>query len=529
MASNQLSYKVEYFNHLNDGIVVYNLSGQFLYLNSRAAELFGSSAEDLIGEKGWEVCPDALSAAFYQACQRALSAQRNSEGTAQQTMVQLQEFSARLQTWFEVRIYPGSEQLIVSFQDISQYKQHEAALEAACEELEHRLIRQAVRLQKTEMSLFSESLQRKRAQAIADQTNAQLARVLESVTDAFCALDKNWRFSYVNRRAESIFGRSQAQLLGRSIWDIFPNSTGTRFHQACYQAQDTQTSVQVEEFAHALDRWLEYHIYPSVDGVSIYIQDITQRKQAEAEQHRLYEQAQESNKLKHEFLLTLSHELRTPLNAILGWANLMIQPKIQPEMIRRGAEIIDRKAKDLKQIVYDLLDVSQIMTGRLQLQASAIDLAQLVEETIQSLQFAADLKALHIEIHNEMPPTLTILGDAKRLRHIVWHLFSNAVKFTPNEGQIRVRLSQDSDWVRIEIADTGKGIAPDFLPYVFDDFRQADGSTTRTFGGLGLGLAMVRYLTEMHGGTIEIFSVGENQGTTAIVQLPLSSSNQLLA
>jgi signal transduction histidine kinase len=194
---------------------------------------------------------------------------------------------------------------------------------------------------------------------------------------------------------------------------------------------------------------LEYHIYPSSDGISIYFQDITKRKQAEAQRQQLYQQAQEANRLKHEFLLTLSHELRTPLNAILGWSNLILQVTPQSERLQRGIEVIN-------------------------------------------------------------------------LRHVVWHLLSNAIKFTPNEGHVQTKIFQQDEWICLEMMDSGKGIEPEFLPHAFEDFRQANSSTTRCFGGLGLGLAIVRYLTEMHGGTIELSSAGENQGTTATVKLPMA-------
>lgn len=513
MSPVELNPDLDFFNRLSDGVVVYDLTGCFVFLNPRAAEIFGGMSEALVGQKGWEACPDAISAAFYQACQRAI---------AQQVPVQLQEFSVRLQTWFEVRIYPASERLIVSFQDISQYKQNEAVLQEACDDLEHRLIRQAVRLRQTQASLFSESLQRQQAQTIADQSNARLARVLESIMDGFCALDKHWRFSYVNQRAEGLFQRSQNELLGQSIWKVFPHSIGTQFYRACHQALDTGTSVRVEEFAEAIDRWLEYHIYPSPDGISIYFQDITDRKQAEADRQRLYQQAQEANRLKHEFLLTVSHELRTPLNAILGWAHLLKQTELQPAMVHRGIEIIDRKAKDLKQIIYDLLDISQITAGRMRLRADSVDITELVQDAIRSLDLAAEIKMLRVETQIQTKTALQVIGDARRLRHVMWHLLSNAIKFTPDQGNVTVKLFQQSRWVCIEISDTGKGIPREFLPYVFEDFRQADSSTTRSFGGLGLGLAIVRYLIELHGGTIAIDSAGEDQGTTATIQLPIA-------
>jgi len=238
----------------------------------------------------------------------------------------------------------------------------------------------------------------------------------------------------------------------------------------------------------------------------------------EVRQARL--QAEAANRLKDEFLATVSHELRTPLNAILGWSNMIQTGKANDETKIRANEIIYLNAKSQAALIEDLLDVSSIITGKMKLEPHPVKFALVVESAIDTIRPAADAKSIELETNIECEPCI-IGGDAQRLQQVVWNLISNAVKFTPEGGKIAVKLENGNSRARLTIKDSGKGIEAEFLPYIFERFRQEDASSTRRHGGLGLGLAIVRHLVELHGGTISAMSAGENLGSTFTIELPL--------
>jgi signal transduction histidine kinase len=231
-------------------------------------------------------------------------------------------------------------------------------------------------------------------------------------------------------------------------------------------------------------------------------------------------EAEAANRLKDEFLATLSHELRTPLNALLGWAQLLRLQRLEGDDYKRATETIERNAKSLLRLIEDLLDVSRIITGKLSLMMHPVELIPAIEAAVSIVCPAAQAKGIQLESKLDSEAG-EISGDATRLQQIVWNLLSNAVKFTPEGGRVQIQLKRFGTKVAIIVSDTGMGINPEFLPYVFDRFRQADSSSTRQQGGLGLGLAIVRHLVELHGGTVQVESLGEGQGTTFTVQFPL--------
>ncbi|MCC5613888.1 PAS domain S-box protein [Nostoc sp. CHAB 5836] len=237
-------------------------------------------------------------------------------------------------------------------------------------------------------------------------------------------------------------------------------------------------------------------------------------------------QAETANRIKDEFLAVLSHELRTPLNPILGWAKLLRTRKFDEATKIRALETIERNAKLQTQLIGDLLDVSRILQGKVRLNLYAVDLKVAIAAALETVRLAAEAKSIQIQtvLSNDIGK---VLGDSDRLQQVMWNLLSNAVKFTPTEGLVEVRLQQVGLDAQIQVVDTGKGINPEFLPYVFDYFRQADAKTTRVFGGLGLGLAIVRHLVELHGGTVQAESLGEGQGATFTVSLPLLKNSEL--
>ena len=229
--------------------------------------------------------------------------------------------------------------------------------------------------------------------------------------------------------------------------------------------------------------------------------------------------AEESNRLKDEFLATLSHELRTPLTAILGWSSMIRDARLDEKTRAAALEIIERNARTQQRIIDDILDVSRIITGQLRFDAEPTDMRRVVEAAVDTVRPTAAAKSIAVRTEFE-PGVGPVMGEPRRLQQVVWNLLLNAVKFTPIGGEVRVRVERDGAHARVVVTDTGVGIAPNFLPFVFDRFRQGDQSTTRPHGGLGLGLAIVRHLVELHGGTVRAESDGEGRGSTFTVELP---------
>ncbi|HEX2223088.1 MAG TPA: response regulator [Thermoanaerobaculia bacterium] len=242
-------------------------------------------------------------------------------------------------------------------------------------------------------------------------------------------------------------------------------------------------------------------------------------QQRTAELSRAKRQAEEANRIKDEFLATLSHELRTPLSAMLGWAQMLRTGKLDAATTARALETIERNARAQSQLISDLLDVSRIITGKLRLDLRTVELPSIVEAALDSIRPAAEAKGVRLDVSFDrmMGP---VMGDSDRLQQVTWNLLSNAVKFTPKGGAVEVRLERQGDALELRVKDSGIGIPPAFLPYVFDRFRQAEGASTRSHGGLGLGLSIVRHLVELHGGTVHVESEGEGKGAAFRVRLP---------
>lgn len=377
----------------------------------------------------------------------------------------------------------------------------------------------------------------------------------DAIHDSVCLVDLDGKILRCNQATTRLLGKPSSEILNyahhellREVWGM---GDGRCFEQAkaTHQRQILELQSQERWFAKTLDPVLDDQ--GNFTGAVLILSDITERKQAEAllqeQNQRLNqlmaslqqqtEEAQQANRIKDEFLAVLSHELRSPLNPILGWAKLLQTKEFDEPSKQRALETIERNAKLQTQLIDDLLDVSRILRGKLVLNVSPVNLATVIESALETVRLAAEAKRIQIQTYM-IPDSGQIRGDLARLQQIVWNLLSNAVKFTPDGGQIEVQLekvigngssviSEKEDslpithFAQITVTDNGKGIAAEFLPYVFDYFRQEDGKTTRKFGGLGLGLAIVRYLTELHGGTVHAESLGEGQGATFTVRLPL--------
>lgn len=362
--------------------------------------------------------------------------------------------------------------------------------------------------------------------------------LLENVTDyAIFFLDTQARIIRWSLGAEHMLGYQEPEILGKPSSIIF---TPEDLEQGADQ-QELETAVT--EGRAENERW---HIRKDgsrfwgsgiatplrdeqgqIRGFSKIMRDFTERKRAEDERNQLLAREQEAraaaeaaNRLKDEFLATLSHELRSPLNAMLGWTRLLNSRKFDEATTVRALQTIERSAKSQAQLVEDLLDVSRIIQGKLRLNTRPVELVSVIEAAIETVRPATEAKEIDLQCVLD-PGAGPVAGDSDRLQQVIWNLVSNAIKFTPKGGCVQVRLERVNPHVEITVKDTGKGIDPEFVPYVFERFRQADSSSTRVYSGLGLGLAIVRHLVELHGGTVRAQSEGEDKGATFTVKLPL--------
>jgi signal transduction histidine kinase/ActR/RegA family two-component response regulator len=360
---------------------------------------------------------------------------------------------------------------------------------------------------------------RQHYQALFTQALSAIA-VHQIVTDAdgqpidYVFLDANPAF-------ELMTGLKRTQVVGRRVTEVLPGIEQSRFISTFGRVALTGEPQRFEAFAEPLGRHYDISALSLGGGqFATIFRDISDDKKATAERERLLSEAQDANRLKDEFLATLSHELRTPLNAILGWSQLLLSGSLDEPMRRRAAEAIVRNAEAQNRLVDDVLDVSRIITGKLRLAMVDVDLTGLVDDALAALRLAADAKQIRFE-KVVTAPSAWIVGDPDRLRQVFWNLLANAVKFTQPGGDVRVEIGREGARIEVRVADSGVGIAPEFLPRVFDRFTMADGSTSRLHGGLGLGLAIVRHLVELHGGEVSAESSGEGRGATFSVRLPV--------
>ena len=381
----------------------------------------------------------------------------------------------------------------------------------------------------------------------AEETNASLAAMVRASKDAIFQLDLQTTILSWNPAAEGLFGYTAQEVIGHSVSLIIPDNIKKEPTDFINRIARGDKAVEVETVRLCKDQRLIdvfvtfspiYDSSGNFNSVAVTARDISERKRIEQERQRLLEQerraradaeaaresAEAANRLKDEFLATLSHELRTPLNAIVGWSSILRGKDVTAEDYAEGLEAIERNARVQTQLIEDLLDVSRIISGKLRLDVQRVDPAQVIDAAIGSVQPAAQNK--DIRLARSIDPTATpVWGDAGRLQQIVWNLLSNAIKFTPHGGRVSVDVSRVDAHIEITVTDTGRGIKAEFLPFVFERFRQADSTTTRKFGGLGLGLAIVRHLAELHGGTVEARSGGEGTGASFVVRLPMTVMN----
>jgi PAS domain S-box-containing protein len=371
-----------------------------------------------------------------------------------------------------------------------------------------------------------------------------LAGIVESSEDAIVSKNLDGIIDSWNAGAERLFEYTAAEAIGQPVTLIIPADRVDEEKMILNRLRKGERvehfeTVRISKTGKLID--ISLTISPirnrqgEVIGASKIARDITERRHFEEELERLLLQerslraeAERAARLKDEFLATISHELRTPLNAILGWATMLRRGPLDELTAARGIEAIERNAKAQAQLIEDLLDVSRIISGNLRLELKPIALSSVVKGAMDSVQLAADAKEIRLQMVLD-PAADNVRGDAARLQQVVWNLLSNSIKFTPPGGSVTVEIDRVDSTAQMTVTDTGEGISREFLPFVFDRFKQADGSTTRKHGGLGLGLAIARHLMEMHGGTIAASSPGEGLGSTFKVHLPLATANRIVS
>jgi PAS domain S-box-containing protein len=375
------------------------------------------------------------------------------------------------------------------------------------------------------------------AEAGLRRTTAMLAAVVDASPLAIVVFDPTRHIRTWNPAAERLFGYSAEEMVGRSadtsplasiggagVSSALARGESITAHEVIAQRKDG-TEIDLSIFAAPLG--------PSGSSGSVaLVEDVSTRKRYERERTDLLarerdarREAEAASRLKDEFLATLSHELRTPLNAIMGWASILRKSALDDEGRTRAVEVIERNARSQQQLVNDILEVSRIIRGQLRLELTTIDLVETIRAAVESVR--PSVAAKHQAMVADYPTSpVMVSADRERLQQVFWNVLSNATKYTPRDGSIHVRIAPDSTEVAVVVRDNGIGIAPNLLPHIFERFRQGDATTTREYGGLGLGLAIVRHLVEAHGGAVRADSEGLGQGSAFTVVLPLSQGSQ---
>jgi PAS domain S-box-containing protein/excisionase family DNA binding protein len=382
------------------------------------------------------------------------------------------------------------------------------------------------------VALVTDITERKRAESALRESEDRFRTVAETASDAIIMIDEQSTIVFINPAAEIIFGYAVEEMRGKQLTMLMPEYLRHIHRQSLNRYIETgekHISWRAVELPGLRKDGREIPLELSFgdfirEGHHFFTgiaRDISKRKELETALRMRAEELAEANRIKDEFLATLSHEMRTPLTSILGWAHLLQTGNLDEGVTKRGLEAIQRNAKSQAQLIEELLDVSRVISGKMHLEVQPINLASVMEAAIDGLRPAAEAKG--VEVTAVLDRSLIVNGDPDRLQQVIWNLLSNSIKFTTAKGKIELQLvcALDADEAQIIVKDTGIGISPDFLPHVFDRFRQADSTSTRSYGGLGLGLALVRHMVEMHGGQVRADSAGLGLGATFTVQLPL--------
>jgi len=376
------------------------------------------------------------------------------------------------------------------------------------------------------------ALIRKQAGDALREAHHRLSETLENITDAFFSLDRNFVVTAVNPMAERVLGKSRSELLGKNLWEQFPEAVGSRFQCEYARSLADGTAAHFEEWYPPFAVWFEVNAYPSSIGLAVYFRDITERKRAAAELQQAKDAADAANRAKDDFLAKLSHELRTPLAPVLAAVGMLEQDQRLPEDVRDDLAMIGRNVTVETRLIDDLLDVTRITHGKVHLNRRPVDLSPVLSQAAEICDAELAAKGLRLTLDPPERPC-TVMGDAGRLQQVFWNLIRNAIKFTPAGGNIAVRTrvvagdgadGSTGEAVVVEIRDTGMGIEPGSLSRLFDPFEQGCQQIHRQYGGLGLGLAICKSLVEAHGGSITAASEGKDKGATFTVRLALAEA-----
>jgi len=376
----------------------------------------------------------------------------------------------------------------------------------------------------------------------AEEVTARMAAIVESSDDAIISKDLNGIITSWNKGAEKIFGYTAAEVIGKPATILIPldrmdEEPGILERIRKGELIDHYETVRRRKDGSEIDISLTVSPVRNKTGIVIgaskIARDITERKRAEVEREELLQkesaaraEAEATNRSKDEFLAMVSHELRAPMNAINGWVTLLREGGLDPDEVDKALAIIQRNTQAQTQLIDDLLDNARIVSGKLRLELSPLNINSVLADAMDVVRSAAEAKGVELRASYGSNSGV-VAGDATRLRQIVWNLLSNGIKFTPDGGRVELRTERSKGHIRVIVSDTGEGIRPEFLPYVFDRFRQADSSTSKQRGGLGLGLALVKHLTELHGGKVQVESGGAGRGSTFTVTLPLATRDRL--
>jgi PAS domain S-box-containing protein len=471
---------------INDGFFALDRDWCFHYLNEKASGMAGKSPDELLGQKIWDAFPDFVGTLFYSELHRSAS---------EQASTRFQMHYEPRRTWFEFDVYPSPQGLSVFVRDVTARNQIERDL-------------------------------------------SRLAAIVHSSDDAIIGKDLEGRILSWNASAERIYGYTARDAIGQNLSFLWPPDRPEEIQDVLQKLRQGQ-AIHLYETEHSRKDGSRIDVALTVSpiadrsgsiiGTSTIARDIRDRKRAQQEREQLLileqearRQAEIASRAKDEFLSSLSHELRNPLNAIFGWARLLRSGDLDEAAAARALETIERNAALQIQLVADLLDVSSIVTGKIHLEVRPVDLAPIINAAIDNLHLAADSKSIRVRTVVEADAR-QVLGDAGRLEQIVWNLLSNSIKFSPQGGEVEVCLSRCDSHVEMTVRDNGQGIDPELLPFIFDRFSQVQSSDLhrRRQGGLGLGLPIVRRLTELHGGSVEAENLGADHGCLFRVKLPL--------
>jgi PAS domain S-box-containing protein len=511
-ADNEVRLRAERLRGLLDAgpaaVVGMDEAGAVTFWNARAARLFGWTADDAMGrDLAGLVLPAAEREAWRAERERFLRAGEGAPtGRREMRLLRNDRSEVRVDAVVAAQRVEGAWQFTLFLEDV------------------------------TARALADETLRREAAFA---------AGLATSMAQAVAAVDAEARVTFLNPAAERLLGVRADALRGRALHDVVhAGGDGAHAPEDCALARSIRTDgpAEAEDTFRAADgtavpvRWVASPMQDGATGAVVVIEDDRRRRESDrqrqeelAREQQARREAEAEGRMRDEFMATLSHELRTPLSAIVGWAHLLRSGNLEPADHARAVETIDRSAKSQAQLISDILDISGILTGKLRLTPEPVALRPVVEEAAETVRPAAEAKGVRIETEmSEDGPRVT--GDANRLQQVVWNLLSNAVKFTPAGAAVHVRLATVGDEAQIEVRDEGRGIKPEFLPHVFERFRQAeDGGGERVQGSLGLGLAIVRHLVELHGGSVQAESAGEGKGAVFTVRLPLLTATAAAA